>query len=53
MRGNKIINIFNGIKGPGYHNETWTGANELPTGMYFANLQTEEGRMFVKIVVQK
>lgn len=52
MTGKMVSNLFNGTLPAGNHNIEWNGLSNVPSGLYFANLQTEEGRMFIKIAVQ-
>lgn len=52
MTGKMVTNLFSGNLPAGKHTIEWNGLNNVPKGLYFANLQTEEGRMFIKIAVQ-
>lgn len=52
MSGKKVVDLFSGKLPAGKHEIEWKGLNNVPKGLYFANLQTEEGRMFIKIAVQ-
>lgn len=53
MKGQLIENLVNSKMQEGTHQITWNHLNNISTGMYFVNLQTEQGRMFIKIVIQK
>jgi hypothetical protein len=53
VRGQLIQTLHNGMLMEGNHDVTWDDLGNLATGIYFANLQTEEGRMFVKIFIQR
>ena len=52
MNGALVDVIYQGFKPAGSNQETWSGISRLSQGMYFVNLQTEEGRMFLKIIKQ-
>ncbi len=52
ITGKMVTNLYSGNLPAGNHTIEWNGLNNVAKGLYFANLQTEEGRMFIKIVVQ-
>lgn len=53
MNGKVVSNLFNGRLSAGKHTFNWNNLSQVPSGMYFANLQTEEGKMFIRVVVSK
>ncbi|PSR14717.1 MAG: hypothetical protein DA408_02390 [Bacteroidetes bacterium] len=52
MNGRTVTTLQNGQLPQGVHTVTWNNFSNVPTGMYFVNLQTEEGRMFIRVVKQ-
>ncbi|MCB9266194.1 MAG: T9SS type A sorting domain-containing protein [Lewinellaceae bacterium] len=52
LNGRLVSTLFNGTLPAGSHTASWENLDNISKGMYFANLQTAQGRMFVKIFVQ-
>jgi len=52
MSGKKVTDLWSGQLPAGQHTTEWNGLSSVPKGLYFANIQTEAGRMFIKIAVQ-
>lgn len=52
MNGRLLTTLESGTKGEGTHTVNWNNLTAVPTGMYFVNLRTEEGRMFIKVIVE-
>ncbi len=50
-QGRVITNLINEKMGAGEHSVNWSTTN-MTQGMYFANIQTEEGKMFSRIIIQ-
>ena len=48
--GRRVAQLLAGERPAGTHTVQWSDMSGLAAGMYFANLQTEEGRMFIRIV---
>lgn len=51
LNGRVITNLVKAEQPAGLHSVNWSGIANVPAGMYIANLQTTDGRMFIRIVV--
>lgn len=51
-QGRKIQKVFSGNLSAGQQEISWNTISGLAKGMYFANLQTESGRMYTQIIIQ-
>lgn len=52
FQGRVIKTLISEERTAGAHSVEWNTRNEVPAGMYFTQVATPEGRMFIKIVVQ-
>jgi len=52
LSGKRIATLANGVHEPGYHEQTLT-ADGLPSGTYFARLETPEGIQSARMVLLK
>lgn len=52
MNGRRVTTVAKGRLAAGEHTANWNNLNDVPTGMYFANLLTGTGKMFIKVVVK-
>lgn len=52
FQGGLVQTLISEERQPGTHTAVWNNLNAVPAGMYFTQVATTEGRMFVKIVVQ-
>lgn len=50
--GKLVRNFLDTTKPPGEHRVRYDNLNDLPSGMYIANIRTPEGRMYVKFMKQ-
>ena len=50
LLGQRVETLFNGIQNPGEHAITWD-ASHLPSGIYFAQLETADRRENIKMVL--
>lgn len=51
VSGRPVTTLVNAEQLAGPHTINWDEVANVPAGMYFANLQTTSGRMFIRIVV--
>lgn len=51
LNGRVITNLVKAEQPAGGQSVNWSEVANVPTGMYIANLQTTEGRMFIRVVV--
>jgi hypothetical protein len=51
-QGKKVATVFEGKKFAGIQEVRWDNLSSLAKGMYLANIQTAEGRMISKIIIQ-
>jgi len=51
-QGKKVATVFEGTKSAGIQEVRWDNLSRLAKGMYLANIQTAEGRMISKIIIQ-
>lgn len=51
LRGQLVQSLFSGVQDEGMHVVEWQ-ANDLPSGMYFMRMETVEGNVVQKVVVQ-
>jgi hypothetical protein len=52
FQGGLVQTLVNEDMHAGTHTAVWNNLDAIPAGMYFTQIATTEGRMFVKIVVQ-
>lgn len=52
LSGRLVTQLINGDVQPGTQTQKWLPAAELSKGMYFAQLQTDEGSMMVKLMLR-
>ena len=52
IRGQKVETIFDGAKEAGRHNTIWS-ANDQPSGIYFARLETRKKSASMKLILLK
>jgi len=50
MNGRTVARLLNTELPAGLHTQEWDALRTLPAGMYLAHLQTNSGRMFIRIV---
>ena len=51
-QGQLVTTILNDTLPAGKHSVNWENISDVLPGMYFANVQTESGKMFIKVIVQ-
>ena len=52
MNGRLVETLTSAKLPAGNHQTTWDNLQNKASGMYFVNLQTEEGRMYIKVMVK-